>query len=158
MKFLTAELKKKYMEDFNMNVLPCINDYWAIDSGLKEILININKNQNVQTLFSKRGVLRGDEQSYIYFAITKEVNQKLIQRFASLNKKKYDELFFLINPPTIFESEFEEAGYDEQTNSLSCLSNKEHFNISVFTLTIFDYDLKKHIGFLNDVNNLLSSL
>ena len=53
-KRLTPALKAYYMQDFNDNVLTCTDEFWKIDDRLKNLLIKINKNKNVQTLFSRR--------------------------------------------------------------------------------------------------------
>ena len=52
--YLTRELKEYYITDFQKLLSFKDSEFWDIDEGLIDILIQINANTNVQTLYSKR--------------------------------------------------------------------------------------------------------
>jgi len=78
--FLNAQLKAFYMEDFN-NLINSDREFWRIDNEfLKEKLIAINSNPQVQTLYSKCE-LQGltSEESYLEFAFCEPMELKIFR-------------------------------------------------------------------------------
>jgi hypothetical protein len=126
MKYLTSELKQKYMEDFNANVLPCTKEYWRIDDGLRDALIKINKNKRVQTLYSKNAKHFYDI-SYLMLAVTEDYESKVLNLSKKL-KRLFHKFSFDIIEPAKFVG-------DEGIN-MSCHINEDHFNITVFWFVV----------------------
>ncbi len=52
--YLNPELKAYYMADFDYLLNSVEDDFWKIDSGLTELLVRINQNEGLQTLYSKK--------------------------------------------------------------------------------------------------------
>jgi|CXWL01.1.fsa_nt_gi hypothetical protein len=87
--YLTKELKKYYMSDFENLLSFKGSDFWDIDDGLENILRQINSNNDVQTLYSKRykpnpDYLTTQTDSYLEIAFTKEFESELISRLTNL--------------------------------------------------------------------------
>jgi len=87
--YLTKELKDYYIADFQKLLSFSDSEFWDIDEGLVDILIQINANSEVQTLYSKRykpkpEYLATETDSYLEIAFTKELEPELISRLAKL--------------------------------------------------------------------------
>ena len=124
-KFLTPKEKIAYMNDFNNFVLKSTDEYWKLDDGLSDILININKNKSIQTLYSKHSV--DDARSYLMLAIDESYLEKLDSVIVKL--KGLYTFDHYCNEPSIFKNDGKQA-------VMSCNSNKKHFNTSVFVLDL----------------------
>ena len=84
--YLTPETKAYYMAEFK-KAIECTDKDWDLDKGLKEILIAINKNPNVQTILSKRSEdLERDNSSFIEFVFTRSIEPKLQSIFELFEK------------------------------------------------------------------------
>lgn len=153
MKYLTPELKAFYLKDFIENVIPCTDDYWALDNGIKEQLININKSQDIQTLYSKKCVnLDIDEStSYIIIAITKDYEPKL-NRFIKAMKPKYKtfECFY-----SAANTDYAPDPWSPEVDKMSCMSNNKHFGIGHYVIQISSRKLLKHEEFWKDLEKYL---
>lgn len=164
--FLTEESKKEYMKDFNQNVLTCDDEFWDLDEGLKELLIEINKNPNIQTLYSKRynrAKTTFDYKSYIRFTYTEEVEEKLLKHIIPTWLMMYSNFRSSSNDTCIYR--FDEP--HENTNArdgapskfnLACLNNNQYFNVNTIDIQMNSYDFKCHDRFWNDVTEALKSL
>lgn len=77
--FLTAEKKVYYMNDFNNNVIPCNDKFWEISPSLKSILIKINENPKIQSLYSHRKDFTDSlsDDSSLTITYTKDLHTKL---------------------------------------------------------------------------------
>lgn len=137
MKFLTKALKEKYMEDFNTNVLTSTDDYWAIDNGIREILIEINKNAKVQTIYSKNNS-NFDGVSYLMLSIDRSYLNKIkkLEKKLTQKSKNYK---FAVNEPSQFENDV--------TEKMGCNDDKDYFNVSVFSFFCMSHDLNEHTYF-----------
>jgi hypothetical protein len=137
MKFLTKALKEKYMEDFNTNVLNSTDLYWGIDNGLRNILIEINKNVKVQTLYSKN-FNDVDCASYLMVCIDRGYLNKInkIAKNLTDNSECFD---FMVIEPKIFDA--------NSTEKMACNYDKDYFNISVFSFFCESDDSNDHRNF-----------
>lgn len=93
MKNLTPELKAYYMADFEQNVLNCDDDFWQLDYGLKDLLININRSPNIQTLYSRKRNDKNDTNiySFLWILISEDVSDAKVNNFIRDAKSKlYD--------------------------------------------------------------------
>ncbi len=141
-KFLTAERKEMYMQDFNNNVISCNADYWKLDEDIIDTLTLINKHQDRQTLYSKKcTTLEIDlPTSYLLLSVTEKFSEKL-KDFEKVLSKKYGEFFLEIREP---DPDFVGDIKTKEVKDLGCNSNKEHFNTSVFHFELFSCDLEEH--------------
>ncbi len=158
---LTPQLKAYYMKDFTENVLACDND-WKLDQDLADLLVEINRNSNVQTLYSKRYNQQkrfADDESYIMFAYTEQVEQKLFKRIIPEITSKhcfsegFDETacYYTFTYP-VSESENLESGI-----GLGCTNDKDYFNISRIRIYLISHDIEKHKEFWGDVTEMLAN-
>ncbi len=74
-KFLTKKRKAYYHKDFE-KILTC-NNGDGLDDDIKEYLVEINKNPDIQTLFSSRDDL---ERSSIRFAYSKNIEGTIFKK------------------------------------------------------------------------------
>ena len=152
--YLTPERKEMYMKDFNQNVLTCKDEYWRLDKGVEKTLIAINQFQDRQTIYSRLHTRNSNEQplSYLMLSITKDFEPKF-NKIVHILKKKYKEDFsFVIEEPIQFLGDTE----NPLASHLSCNTNQEHFNTSVFSLQLYTKKIKTHKSFWLDLENLLS--
>lgn len=145
--YLTKERKKWYLEDFK-NLLKIDNPIWKIDSNeLKEILIKINSNEYIQTLYSKEADSKkeiGDIESYLEFAYNSNIELKLFREIISYFIGKYN------SNDAQFEStcNFEFKPPQENPNlklsqyqiGLKCTDDINYFKINRIRLTINSYN------------------
>ena len=136
MKFLTSEAKERYMKDFNENVLTCTHKYWGIDLPIRNILIEINKNSEVQTLYSKCGK-DIESQSYLFVSVTENFYPKLAG-IVELLKSKVGRFSYFVNEPTIHVNNDVKMG---------CNRDEEHFNTSVFCFYCTSKKREAHLLF-----------
>jgi hypothetical protein len=135
--YLTPELKKYYMQDFNDNVLTCTDDFWKLDDNLRDLLIKINKSQNVQTLYSRRMNSTQDPNkvSMLYVLYSVKTPIKTFKAF----KKEIQKV------PSF------RGGYVHKLNvemdmsiNMGCMNDKKYFNKGALMLTMMSEDLKEH--------------
>ena len=145
------------MQDFNKNVLTCNIDYWRIDNGLKDILININNNPDVQTLYSKNydsckceSCRRNGGESYLIVSISRKYEEKMCKIV-----KQFKKLFK--NGGFMFEEycDFFNGGGSKISN-MECNKNPQYFNISSFKFQLVTNDEKRQRFFWQFLNNNLS--
>ena len=73
---LSKKLKQYYLEDFQL-VLKEPLEFWDLDSiSLRDALLKINKNSEVQTLYSKHDT---KTESYLFLAFSKKVEPSLFR-------------------------------------------------------------------------------
>lgn len=159
--YLTSELKSYYINDFNL-VLSLSTDFWGIDNGLKDILININKNSAVQTLYSKKHDFHKpsfEQQSYLKIAYTKEVELELfrftIPEFLILfNTDEYQKFSYFFEPPTL------NANYrnGEINFNIGCIINEKYFFINTVKFELVSDQESIHNKFWKHLETKLSIL
>jgi hypothetical protein len=153
MKYLTPELKKYYMDDFNNNVIKCTHEYWGLDDGLLKICIDINKNPNVQTVYSKKYQAKINEQpiSYLWILFSKQTDTDKINKFIRECKSKFK--YFL------FE-------YEQKPNPIVntktgvknlCLNDPNYLEHGFINILIHSEKLKDHKAFWSIINKHLKN-
>jgi hypothetical protein len=155
--YLNPELKAYYMDDFTNNVLPCMNTSWNLDSNLSEILKEINKNVNVQTLYSQkpdRAKMVNMESSYIRFTYTKSIEKKLFRNVIPefLQCFTDDEIYYTYDLPR------ENSNYSDvdKFKELGCIHNPDYFRVNFITINFSSYIYQKHDEFWEMIKNELS--
>ena len=142
--YLTPELKAYYQKDFTENVLPCTDKNWKLHPELVDLLKQINKNENIQTIYSKKSD-RNVEPSYLYFSANKVGEKQLIDLAVKLTNQVKDACFMILPP--------NEKVYGDKKVIMGCNTNKDFFNVKVFAFQILSKNLKNHKlfwKFLND--------
>jgi hypothetical protein len=91
MVYLTKEIKEYYMNDFTNNVVNCSDEFWGLDEGLLKICTDINKNDNVQTLYSRRCLKDNDENniSFLWIMISEQADVDKINTFIRTLKRQH---------------------------------------------------------------------
>jgi len=148
--YLNPELKKWYLEDFE-RLLNLDDDYWNIDSiFLQDILVKINENNNIQTLYSK---LDEQDESYLFFTYSSDVELKLfrfiIPQLLSVNPG----LSYEYLPPRINLNTGLNNGVE-----LACVTDINYFNVHQIRLGLVSKIPIDHKKFWNLIKNLLSQV
>lgn len=150
------------MKDFN-NLLMMEEGSWALDNGfLKEILISINSNPNVQTLYSKYGIQGPDDsESYIEFAFSQNIEIKifrsilpsLIETYGSIGMN-LSNCYYRYSTPRV------NANYrmrDDKTG-MGCRDDEDYFKINTIKIHLETYNITTRNEFWEDVVLALSEL
>jgi hypothetical protein len=146
--YLTPELKAYYMQDFNDNVLTCTDDFWKLDDNLRELLIKINKSQNVQTLYSRRMNSTEDPNkvSMLYIIYSVKTPIKVFKAF----KKEIRKV------PSFRGGYVFKLNVDmDMSVKMGCMNDKNYFKHGVLMLTMKSEDLKEHELFWNIIEKHL---
>jgi len=152
--YLTPERKEMYMKDFKENVLTCKDEYWQLDKDIEDTLIAINQHQDRQTLYSRCYTSKSEDAplSYLMLSITSDYEPKLNKIVNTLKQKYNKEFRFDVELPTRFLGDTN----NPLASHLSCNTNEEHFNTSVFSLQFYTNKIKKHKEFWLEIKNLLT--
>lgn len=160
--FLTKDLKSKYMEDFN-NIIHIAKKFWEIDNDfLKEKLILINSNENVQTLYSKYGIQGPDDsKTYLEFAFSNKIElnifryllPELLQKFNSIDNDQSN-CFYSYSLPRNNNN----YRVDSEKFGMRCCDDKDYFRINTVKINLETYDDSIKRQFWTDVALLLSEL
>jgi hypothetical protein len=135
--YLTPELKAYYMQDFNENVLNCQDDFWKLDDNLRDLFIKINKNKNVQTLYSRRMNTTTDpnDVSMLYILYSAKTPLKRLKAFQK-------EIFKSV--PS-FRGGYRNVNADLDMNiKMGCMNDKDYFKNGALMLTMKSQDLNEH--------------
>jgi hypothetical protein len=133
--YLTPELKAYYQKDFTENVLPCTDRNWKLHQDLVDLLIQTNKNDNIQTIYSKKSD-RSDEPSYLYFSANK-IGEKQLFELAIILTNEIKDSYFMVMPPN-------NKGFGDKKVVMGCNTNKDFFNVKVFAFQVDSRNLKHH--------------
>lgn len=119
--YLNLKTKAYYEEDFR-NLLSEKDSFWKIDSAfLERVLISINRNQKLQTLYSKHNP---KEESYLFIAYAKDIELDLfryrIPQILACNKFIHYEY---IAPRMNLNREINNG------ISIGCIREEDYFNI-----------------------------
>jgi len=155
--YLTPELKEYYMKDFNENVLTCQHESWRLDAAVADLLIQINDNSHIQSLYSKccgRPVFTSDgNESYLEFAYSKEFEAKIIEDFQGILAKyvsqKYQKCTLELSAPK--ENSNWRFNDVESPIKMACLTDKNYFMINHFEITFQGSTPDKHLQFWDDL-------
>lgn len=148
--FLTPKLKAYYMQDFNDNVLPCKDEVWALHPSLIDLCQEINKNEHVQTIFSRKAP-KGYEISYLYFSADK-VGVKLLENLFDKLTDVSDFVFYNVNKPEQYQSKY--VGSLE----MGCLKNMNYFNVDVHCFTLISTDKHEQKKFWRTIKNFFANI
>lgn len=165
--YLTSELKAKYMEDFETNVLNCCDEFWDLDDGLTETLSQINSNQNIQTLYSKKlvapesGAWSSQTDSYLKFAFSEEVELEILrevipncfEKFTSSIEESY--CIYQYCFPTV------NSNYsidDSKSIKLGCVDDEDYFKINHIRIELNSHNQSIHEEFWEYLKSNLSRL
>lgn len=150
------------MKDFN-NVVNCGREFWKIDDDfLKEKLISINSNLNVQTLYSKYGNQGPDDShSYLEFAFTRKIETKIFRsvlpdilyRFNSIDLEESNCYYEYSKPRKNLNYR-----YGSEKFGMNCTDDKDYFRINTIRIQLETYDLKIKTQFWTDIELVLSKL
>ena len=144
--YLTKELKDFYLKDFEQS-LTTDDDFWKIEKSIKDYLININKNNRLQTLYSKNGQNNFFNDSYLTFCYTSDLEQmllkvcipKILSKFNNLSKSC---CFYEFSYPRKNEN------YNpDRSLGFSCTDNENHFKINHIKIILKSRDKKIHSDF-----------
>lgn len=165
--YLTEEIKKIYQKEFYEKVLTCTDDFWRLDNELSDLLIEINKNSAIHSLYSKK--INEDNQltneSYLQFTYSKHVEDKLF-------KEKIPKILMLCSH---FDSKFigdgAYCGYrfnqpkenvnfqkDKSSIDLGCINNVDYFNINNIELFLISDKKQRHDYFWKVIHEILLEL
>jgi hypothetical protein len=136
--YLTTELKAYYMQDFNKNVLNCQDDFWKLDDNLRDLFIKINKNQNVQTLYSRRMNTTTDPNkvSMLWILYSAKTSIKTFKAF----KKE------ITKSVPSFRGGYNYHLHTDFDNKvkMGCMNDKKYFKHGALMLTMKSQDLNEH--------------
>lgn len=160
--YLDNRLKEKYMDDFINRVLPFNeSEAWKLDEGVAEILISVNRNPNVQTLYSKKDSFASPgflHESYLEFCYTPEIELKLfrevIPAFNYDFNKEFNSLFYYQ-----FSYPRENPNVQEHGRcGLACVDDKDYFRINTIRLSLESPIKLNHENFWKRAGESLSHL
>jgi len=158
--YLDKAKKKNYMDYFRA-LLNCKLEFWQLDLGLQDILIQINANECLQTLYSKKHGLNDlyDEDSYLKFCYYKEVELQLFRfilpdLISSYNCRPDTALYYDFSFPKVNENCMEDAN----KLGLGCTDDKDYFYINHLAIYLKSPDLEIHNNFWKDLEVKLSNL
>lgn len=141
MKNLTPELKAYYMADFEQNVLNCEDDFWQLDNGLKDLLININSSPNIQTLYSRKRNDKNDTNiySFLWVLISKNVSDAKVNNFIRDAKSKlYD---FNCQPVKRLTQN------KEKHIKMNCINDSNYFKNGAIIMQVVTPEQNEHDAF-----------
>lgn len=145
--YLTKKLKEYYLSDFGKLSIYKNVDFWSIDEDLLDILKIINKNSNIQTLYSKRYTLKGDawnteQNSYLEIAFTKKVHSQLLLLLTEIRdylSNNYAQVTFMEISPR--KNPNYELG---ESSPLGCQNNPNYFMINHIHIEMESSYLNNH--------------
>lgn len=161
--YLSKDMKKKYMEDFIKNVLHYDkDDIWKLDAGLEEILVSINKNPYIQSLYSRKDSFAQIDflhESYIELCYSRYVELRLFREIIpsfnyDFNKDFQSVFYYQFNYPR------PNPNYSQRSvpSGLGCLEDENYFRINTLRLTLESPIKSIHEKFWTRIKNSLSVL
>jgi hypothetical protein len=158
--YLTEQLKSYYMNDFN-ELSKLDAEFWSINNELKNILININHNESIQTLYSKIPDFSKPSlcsESYLEIAYVKEIELQLfrtiIPQFLILfNTDEYQKFSYSFFFP---RSNANHTGNNRF--NIGCITNKNYFNINTIKFELVADENSIHNNFWKKLEMNLSVL
>ena len=158
--YLTDDLKKYYVNSL-LEIINCDDEFWNLDNGTEEHLISINQNNNIGTIYSKRGKgLSGKSfHSYLRIVFTKSIERRLIGEVLPTIIKDYNSLdnvkckFEKIEPYIQAKKES-----SKNNHGLKCIVDPNYFNIKNILIELKNGNHELHAKFWNDLSCDLSNL
>lgn len=150
--YLNDELKEYYNKSFaevldiqSRNASSKFKENWKIPKEIKEILIKINKNKNIATLFSQYPI-NNQNNSLLKICYRKEVELKLFRNVISKITQKMeirDSFFYYIYHP----GEIRDSIDEDKKNGLGCTDDMNYYNVKYihlnFKTTYYDSEHNK---------------
>jgi hypothetical protein len=163
--YLTKKRKEYYLDDFN-KLIKTDNPTWKIDSEeLKEILININSNEFIQTLYSKQLGSKeeiDDDESYLEFTFAKKIELKIFRKVISYFIEFYNQDSTNFQSISFYDYSLpkDNPNYFKDSNKigLKCTDDNNYFKINHLRITLKSSYPKIHKDFWSDLNNKLIDL
>jgi hypothetical protein len=160
--YLDDRLKKKYMDDFISRVIPFDgSEAWKLDYGLADILLSVNKNSNIQSLYSKNDSFANPgflHESYLEFCYTPEVELKLfrevIPAFNYDFNKEFNSLFYYQFSYRRENPNLKEKGL----SGLGCVDDENYFMVNTIRLSLESPIKLNHENFWKRAGDSLSKL
>jgi hypothetical protein len=159
--YLTKEIKARYMVDF-MNVLSFDRiELWKLDAGLPDVLSEINRNEYIQTLYSKKCSLKNPENgclSYLEFCYSEKVELRLFRilipsLFYDLGALEGTKFYYDFNEPK------DNPNHKRKENvGLGYLDDENYFRINTIRFSLESYLIAAHQIFWDIVKKKLSSV
>jgi ribosomal protein L33 len=162
--YLTEELKKWYMDDFQ-NLLKIDKEFWEIDNAdLKSILIKINQNESIQTIYSKYKNNSNfiDKLSYLKFCYTENIELKLFREIIPFFITKYNGEFEY--SPSVCDYDFflpkTNANFNENSSihGMNCIDSNDYFKVNHISLNLETEKIDLHKEFWDDLTTKLYEL
>ena len=151
------------MEDFVNNVLPYNKiDFWKLNEGLSDILININSNPLIQALYSKRPSFKNPDNSrlsYLEFCYATEIELALFREvipslFLEVVLDLEERLYYLFDWPRNNPN----YSMDSPPFGLACVDDEKYFFINTIKINLESNYQESHSSFWNNLERLLSGL
>ena len=158
--YLTKQKKSYYSKDFE-SLLHCKDSEWGVDMQIKEILISINKNESIQTIYSKLNKFElnmiDNDLSYLEFCYSENIELELFRNTIPFFISKYNvdceaQCYYLFNKPEKNINYIENA----EKTGLGCLDDINYFNINNIGIYLRSKNKKIHTHFWNDLKVKLS--
>jgi hypothetical protein len=158
--YLDKEKKVIFMNDFK-KLLDFEMPFWKLDDGVKNILMNINANEYIYTLYSKRLNLNqpNEDLSYIKFCYYQDIELHLFRTVVPDLILTYN-----IRPESMLYYDFlypranENCTIGSSNLGLMCTDDKDYFFINHLAIYLKSPDLEIHDKFWNDIEDKLSNL
>lgn len=160
-KYLTRELKNYYMSDFAILLSFKGSDFWDIDEGLEELLIQINKNIDFQTLYSKKFEIKPDSfsiecDSYLDLAYSKKAQEHLLSLLNDViisSNCNNSQIWIENHPPC------DNANYRKESNfDIGCIKNPDYFRINHIRIKIESANIECHNLFWQNMESKFTEL
>lgn len=150
--YLTSDLKKYYLLDFEQVLL--INDpFWGIpESFLRMVLTDINTSENIQSLYSKIKKQHDyeDDESYLVIAYSRSIEAELHKILSQLPSSfPQHTLSIDLMPPS------ENLNVGPTHHKIGSINNKNYFNLYHFRITFIAEKYKEHQSFWQTIKDLL---
>jgi hypothetical protein len=139
--YLNRELKEKYSRDFISNVITFDSlEAWKLDEGLHDILREINENEHISTIYSKRcyvAIPDCQPLSYLEFCYSQNIELKLFRElipsmFYQMDPLDGTRFYYDFNFPRN-NPNFSEA---REKTGLGCLDDEDYFRINTIRLSL----------------------
>ncbi|MGE5406925.1 MAG: hypothetical protein ACM3NR_04350 [Methanosarcina sp.] len=159
--YLTKNLKKRYMYDFENHVLEYKKaNVWKLDAGLEHLLASINKNPHIQTLYSRKDAFEKAEylhESYLEFCYSASVEpglfREIIPSFNFNFIREFRSVFYYQ-----FDYPRDNLNYiaGVEPTGMGCVDDDTYFKVNTIRFTLESPIRRIHEQFWHAVEEKLS--
>jgi hypothetical protein len=153
------EAKRKFYDKALAHIRACGDKFWDLDDNLDNHIDNINRNDNVRTMYSRRGKNRTGFglESYLTICYTQEIENKIKDEFVPrLNSyfadNKQCSFVTYYNPPRV------DIDNEEAAEFLKYIEHPDYWNILNLKLELKGGNSEEHDKFWNLLSGTLSKL